>query len=384
MPDFIERYRTIAIVVAVLLEELGVPMPIPTDILIVLAGASAGTQLPQLALLFALLTVASTVGASGLYAIVRRGGRPLVERFGRYVHLGPSQLDRAERLLQRGGWLGIAAGRAVPGLRYVTVIACGLLHVPYRRFVTAHIVGSSVYIAVFMALGAVFGPAVLDQLHVPSFALRALWLAGLAIGLPLLVVWCCSRAHLERYAEPSRRRVLGAVLLASFAGASALAAAWAGTALLTEVLGTPRPVDVLRTLAVWLLGRGMHTVSAYMLIYSTLLLLCFGVGGAYYELLLPRLRSTRLSLPRQVLGLGLLAHGLVLAFVAPLLLLRRAAPLHRLWEEGGPLLLLALACGIVVYAVTTVYGRALAIAVLPALRRPATQDEADLVEEIDA
>ena len=144
MLSLVTRHTLIAICLAVFLEELGLPMPIPTDILIVIAGADGGRSLPRLALWFVLLSVASALGSSGLYFAVRRGGRPLVERFGRYVHLGPDQLARAERTLERSGWLGIAVGRAIPGLRYVTVIACGLLRVPYRRYLTAHLAGSSV------------------------------------------------------------------------------------------------------------------------------------------------------------------------------------------------------------------------------------------------
>jgi len=389
MPDFFSRYRLIAILVAVLLEEMGLPMPIPTDILIVLAGVSIGQHTPRVALVFVLLTLASTVGASVLYAIVRRGGRPLVDRFGRYVHIGPAQLARAEHLLQRSGWGGIAVGRAIPGLRYVTVIACGLLNVPYRRFVTAHVVGSSVYILTFLVLGSVFGPTVIERIHIPSFALRLLWLSGLALGLPMLVVWCCSRAHLQRYAEPSRRRVLGAVLLASFGGATALAACWAGAALLTEIMGSPRPLDALRALVVWLLGRGVHATGAYLLIYSVLMVLSIGIGGAYYDVVLPYLVKRPISLPRQVLGLTVLILGLLACIVLPLLIGRPSTPVLDWWHEGGPLLLLAIASGVLCYAVTTVYGRALAIAVLPALRRrpssqPQLEDEqSDLDEPLD-
>src|SRR5262249_39145860 len=129
MLGLLARHSFVAICLAVFLEELGIPMPIPTDILIVFAGVAAGPSLPRLVLWFVLLSIASAVGSSGLYLAVRLGGRPLVERFGRYVHLGPDQLARAEGLLARFGWGGIAAGRAIPGLRYVTVIACGLLRV---------------------------------------------------------------------------------------------------------------------------------------------------------------------------------------------------------------------------------------------------------------
>lgn len=97
------KHSAIAIVLAVFLEELGIPMPIPTDLLIILAGATHAHTLPQCVGWVVVLSLASLVGASGLYAVVRRGGRPLVERYGRYIHLGPKQLARSEAWLARYG-----------------------------------------------------------------------------------------------------------------------------------------------------------------------------------------------------------------------------------------------------------------------------------------
>ena len=115
------RHSLVAVLLAIIVEELRIPMPIPTDLMIANVGADRPPS--QLVLLFGLLTFSSAIGASGLYAIVRRGGRPLVDRFGRYVHLGPERLARSEALLARSGWGGIALGRALPGLRHATVAA---------------------------------------------------------------------------------------------------------------------------------------------------------------------------------------------------------------------------------------------------------------------
>jgi membrane protein DedA with SNARE-associated domain len=369
MLELLSKYGFIIICIMVLLEELGVPMPVPTDLLIVFAGVKGAGSWTRLGLWFIVLNIASATGASGLYLICRRGGRPLVERFGRYVHLGPQQLARSEVLLQRSGWLGIAVGRAIPGLRYVTVIACGLLNVPYLRFLTAHVVGSSVYIAVFMALGAAFGPAIIARIHAPELMIRLLWLLALALGLPLLLVWLCYRGHAEHSREPSRRRLWGSVLLASFVGTTALAAAWATAAALAQLLGMPQNLNVTEELVERLLNRGLWVAVAYMVIYTMLLLLCVAVGMFYYDLLLPRLAPRGASLGRQVLGLTLLGTGLVTCVLLPLLLLRPQGVMAHLWRAGGPLLALTLGIGILDYAITTVYGRALAIAVLPSLRR---------------
>jgi membrane protein DedA with SNARE-associated domain len=369
MLELLERHSLIAILIAVLLEELGIPMPIPTDLLIVFAGVRVAGSTNAFVLWFLLLNVASAIGASGLYLIIRRGGQPLIERYGRYVHLGPQQVARAERLLGRGGWWSIAIGRAIPGLRYLTVIACGLFNVPYLRFVTAHIVGSSIYIGVFLALGALFGPQVAEYLHLPALELRLIWLLVLAIGLPILLAWICYRGHASYNAAPSRRRTFGALVLASLAGATSMAAAWAAAATIAELAGAPRPLNVTYELALALLGRGLRTTSAYMLVYAALLLLCVGVGILYYDLVLPSTSPTGTSLPRQTLGLALLGVVLVSAFLAPALLWSRGRPLDRWWQAGGPWLLLALLIGVVLYALTTACARALAIAILPSFRR---------------
>ena len=124
-------------------------MPILTDVLIAFIDATSAPSLLQFGQCLLMLSAVCAIGASALYAIVRHSGRPLVERFGRNVHLGPKQLARSEALLDRGGWRAIALGRATPGLRLPTVIVCGLLKILYPRFISAHLAGSAVYIAVF-------------------------------------------------------------------------------------------------------------------------------------------------------------------------------------------------------------------------------------------
>jgi membrane protein DedA with SNARE-associated domain len=368
------KHSFVAILLAVVIEELGLPSPIPTDVMIVFAGTNSGGSVPLLALFFVALALASAVGGSGLYAIVRRGGRPLVDRFGRYVHLGPEQLARAEALLARGGWWSIALGRAIPGVRYATVIACGLLKVSFPRYVTAHIAGSSVYIAVFLALGAVFGPAILHRIHLPAHALRLLWLLPLAVGLPFLIVRWSHRVHSQQPESPSRRRLVGAVLLGSFAGTVALTATLSTTATVAELFGASHPLNVTYALLGWLLlGLELDAGLALMLLYVVLLALLSGVAVAYYELVFPYLTPRGAKPSGQVLGLALLAFGLLVTVFLFSLFVERDGSFDDLWwQGGGPLMLLGLAVGVVVYATTSVYGRTLATAVVPTLRGDAS------------
>lgn len=365
MLGVLARHSAAAILLAVFLEELGMPMPIPTDLLIMFAGATHARTFSLFIGWVIMLSLVSVLGASGLYAVVRRGGRPLVERYGRYIHLGPAQLARSEAWLIRHGWYGIALGRSIPGLRYATVVACGLFNVPYRLFFTAHLVGSSIYVIVLLGVGRFFGPAIIERIHVPHSALRLLWLLALSVGLPLLFIWWSRRAHVRQPVQPSRARVLSAVLLASFVGAMALAASWATATTIVELLGA---AHLLPPLPPFTRVRVAQRLVALPLLSTIVLLLCTGVSVAYYEFILPRLAPRIGTLWWQVLDLLVLSSG-VIAGVLTLLFVTTRGSLFVGPRYVIMLLLLVITLSVVSYAVTTVYGRLLAIAVLPSLRR---------------
>ncbi len=375
MPGSIARHSFLAILLAVMIEELGIPSPIPTDVMIVFAGTTVGRSAAYLGLYFVALTFASALGGSVLYAIVRRGGRPLVDRYGRYVHLGPEKLARAEALIQRGGWGSIAIGRMIPGVRYATVITCGLLKVPFWRYFTAHLAGSSVYVAAFLGLGAFFGPGIVERVHLPAEALRLIWLLPLAFGLPLLILQWGRRVHPRMPTGSSRGRMISAALLGGFAGTIALTSTNAATTTVADLLGLSHPLNVAYSLLGWmLLGIRLEVGFTLLLLYAILLSLLIALPALYYGLVLPYLAprgaASRGATPlRQVLGLSLLVLGFFGVVFLSSLLVEDAGSLRGWWETGGPIMLLGAAVGVVLYASTAVYGRALAITMAPSLRR---------------
>ena len=87
------------------------------------------------------------VGDSIGYAVGRRGGRAVLERFGRRFprHFGPSHLDRAERVFRKYGVWAVFFGRFVALLRILAGPLAGALHVPYRRFLVANATGGVVW-----------------------------------------------------------------------------------------------------------------------------------------------------------------------------------------------------------------------------------------------
>ena len=83
-------------------------------------------------------TVGSIIGwAIGLY-----GGRPLVERHGRWLHLGPENLDRADRWFDRWGDWAVFLGRMTPVVRSFVSIPAGLARMPLGRFTLYSVLGT--------------------------------------------------------------------------------------------------------------------------------------------------------------------------------------------------------------------------------------------------
>ena len=83
-------------------------------------------------------TVGSIIGwAMGLY-----GGRPLVERHGRWLHLGPENLDRAEHWFDRWGDWAVFLGRMTPVVRSFVSIPAGLARMPLGRFTLYSVLGT--------------------------------------------------------------------------------------------------------------------------------------------------------------------------------------------------------------------------------------------------
>src|SRR5262249_30084949 len=131
---FLSAHRLAALGVLVFLEEAGIPIPIPGDTLVILAGATHHKSAGYVAAALAISSIAVFAGSSILYGLARRGGRPLLDKYGKFIHLNERRLQRMERWFERRGRGAIVLGRLIPGLRIPTTIMAGLADVPYRVY----------------------------------------------------------------------------------------------------------------------------------------------------------------------------------------------------------------------------------------------------------
>ena len=165
---FLDQHGLLSAFVLLLLEEAGVPLPVPGDVLMLLVGVRVHQAHLVLWQVLAVMEAATVLGAGILYVVSARAGRPLAYRYGRFLRLNPERLGRAEDWIRQGGWRAIVLLRLVPGLRIATVVGCGIFGVPFRLFLPALAFGGFGYLVVYTLLGYFVGPevlAILGQLH---------------------------------------------------------------------------------------------------------------------------------------------------------------------------------------------------------------------------
>jgi membrane protein DedA with SNARE-associated domain len=102
-------------------------------------------------------SVGYLLGALAGWAIGLRGGRPLVERRGRWFHLGPERLARAEAWFDKWGSWAVFLGRITPVVRSFISIPAGVFRVPLGRYTVLTLLGSMVWCFAFAGAGWALG-----------------------------------------------------------------------------------------------------------------------------------------------------------------------------------------------------------------------------------
>jgi membrane protein DedA with SNARE-associated domain len=87
-------------------------------------------------------TVGYTLGSILGWAIGRYGGRPFLERHGRWVHVTPDRLERAEAWFGRYGDAAVFFSRMVPVVRSFISIPAGVAEMPFVRYTVLSFLGT--------------------------------------------------------------------------------------------------------------------------------------------------------------------------------------------------------------------------------------------------
>lgn len=145
--DLIERGRYLAVLLLMMAENLF--PPIPSEVVMPVAGIVAGRGEMSIALVVALGTAGAVAGQLLWYWAGARIGldrlKHLSRRHGRWLTVSPRDIDKADKWFDRHGGKAVMFGRLVPGLRTLVSLPAGLSGMPLPRFLLYSFVGSGVW-----------------------------------------------------------------------------------------------------------------------------------------------------------------------------------------------------------------------------------------------
>jgi membrane protein DedA with SNARE-associated domain len=139
-------------------------------------------------------TLGYLVGAIGGWAIGIYGGRPLLERRGRWFHLSHENLVRAERWFDRWQDLAVLVGRVTPVIRSFISIPAGVFETPFVRYTLLTAIGSAIWAFAFAGIGWAAGSSYERFHHDFGFVEYAV----VAAILILLAFWIYRRLRASR------------------------------------------------------------------------------------------------------------------------------------------------------------------------------------------
>jgi membrane protein DedA with SNARE-associated domain len=213
LTDLLSRHGVAAVFLVMALDAL---LPVGGELTMLLAGALAagalagahpslfGIDLREGVVAYVVVSLAGTLGyllgcVAGWW-IGRVGGRPLIERHGRVLHLGPERFARAERWFDRHGAAAVLIGRLTPLVRSFISVPAGVLRFALGPYVALSALGSAIWCFGFAAAGWALGSNY-DRLH---NAFRFVDVAAV-LGVVVLAAWGLRRATGRTAARPSNQ-----------------------------------------------------------------------------------------------------------------------------------------------------------------------------------
>jgi membrane protein DedA with SNARE-associated domain len=206
LTDFIGNHGVYAVFALMALDAV---FPAASELVMVYAGALASGAFPdQHVVLFGdtvssapwayvTMALAGTIGyllgSLAGWAIGRYGGRTLAERHGRFFHLGPERLDRAERWFDRWDEWAVLLGRVTPVVRSFVSIPAGIFRMPLGRYTLLTIPGSAVWCFALAGVGWAAGRSYTHFHHAFDYVEVAV-----VAGAVLLVLYLLLRRRTSR------------------------------------------------------------------------------------------------------------------------------------------------------------------------------------------
>jgi membrane protein DedA with SNARE-associated domain len=191
----LEHYGYLGVGGMLFLEDFGVP--VPGEIMLIAAAVFAGAGQMNIAVVFLVAVLAAVIGDNIGFIVGHFGGRPLAERFGRYVFLTPERLDRAEKYFNAHGGKVVTIARFIDGLRQINGLLAGIAGMHWLKFLGYNALGAVLWVGTWCGLGYLAGENIVEIYD--GFE-RYKWYAigALAVVVAIVIIRRVRRSRAER------------------------------------------------------------------------------------------------------------------------------------------------------------------------------------------
>jgi membrane protein DedA with SNARE-associated domain len=172
-------------------------IPLPSELILPYAGflVSDLSQLEPLTgipwnywIVVVVATLGNTLGSLVAYFIGAYGGRPFLERFGRYLLIRPHEIELADRFFASHGAATVFIGRLLPVVRTFISFPAGVARMPLGKFIVYSTAGAFPWSMLLVYAGVVLGANWVDIRHALQPFDLAIALA-VAAAVVLFVWW---------------------------------------------------------------------------------------------------------------------------------------------------------------------------------------------------
>lgn len=153
--NFIKDYGYLALYLLLALGIIGIPVPDETLMLTVGGLSVHGHFTFSKVLIVSFL--GSMTGMTISYLVGRHLGSGLLQRYGKWIHLTPDRIAKAEVWFHKYGGLSIVFGYFIPGIRHVTCYLAGVTRVKFVKYLGFASLGAFIWCLVFVTLGRFVG-----------------------------------------------------------------------------------------------------------------------------------------------------------------------------------------------------------------------------------
>ena len=170
-------------------------IPIPSEVIQLFAGYLVSIHRMSFLAAVSAGVLGNVLGSWIAWSVGYWGGRPFIQRYGRFVHVTPERLARSERWFAERGELTVLLGRCLPLVRTFISLPAGIARMPFWRFTLFTFLGCVPWVVALTLIGVQVGPAWERWRHRFEY-LDYLVVAALVVGIAL--IYLRGRRHRTR------------------------------------------------------------------------------------------------------------------------------------------------------------------------------------------